>query len=116
MERVSSFPERLRELVGRQSYEAFGKQVGLSKQSISAYMRGLRNPKPTMIRSMSMQLNVTPAWLMGYDAPKRMQKPATLISRELSTSQKELIYAVPDLTPEQADVLLELVDLLRKKD
>lgn len=112
MEQVTTFAARLKDLIGTNSFTAFGKTVGLSKQSISAYVRGERRPKPALIKSLSLQFGITPAWLMGYDAPKEMKKPVAVITEtDLRPDQQQLIDAIPNLTTEQTAAVLNLISL-----
>lgn len=117
MEQITTFAERLKELIGDKSFAAFGKQVGLSKQSISAYTTGARNPKPALIKSISLQMNVTPAWLMGYDAPRAMGKNVlALVPAELSEKQKKLIDRIATLSEGQVAAVLALIDSFKTEE
>lgn len=69
---VSTFSERLKQCL--ESNPAFtasslAEEIGLSKQAISMYISGDRNPKRPTIKAISEVLNVDSAWLMGYDVP-----------------------------------------------
>lgn len=69
---ISTFPERLKEcLENNSSFTAtsLADEVGLSKQAISMYISGDRNPKRPTIKVIAEVLNVDEAWLMGYDVP-----------------------------------------------
>ena len=46
--------------------------VNLSKASLSQYVAGVRLPKSDRIYVISKALNVSPAWLMGYDVPMEL--------------------------------------------
>lgn len=46
--------------------------VNLSKASLSQYVSGARLPKSDRIYVLSKALNVSPAWLMGYDVPMEL--------------------------------------------
>ena len=67
---VSTFADRLRELIGDNSMTEFADIVGLSKQSISAYLCGTRKPKRLAVSAIAQIMSVNPAWLMGYDVDK----------------------------------------------
>ncbi len=69
---ISTFPDRLKEcLENNPSFTAtsLADEVGLSKQAISMYISGDRNPKRPTIKVIAEVLNVDEAWLMGYDVP-----------------------------------------------
>ncbi len=70
---VSNFPERLREALKDTQANILAEKIGLSKQAISMYISGKRNPKRPTIEAISRALNVNPAWLLGYDVPKILE-------------------------------------------
>jgi len=72
VKRTSTFSERL-----RQGLEASGMKAselssitGISKSSISHYLKGDWEGKQDAVFFISKALNVAEAWLMGYDVPK----------------------------------------------
>ncbi|WP_306542744.1 LexA family transcriptional regulator [Anaerotignum sp.] len=69
---VSTFPERLRECLDSNASitaTSLADKIGLSKQAISMYASGSRNPKRPTVKAIAETLNVDEAWLMGYDVP-----------------------------------------------
>lgn len=46
------------------------RKTGISKGSISQYLKGTIVPKQDKIYAFSQALNVTPAWLMAFDDPE----------------------------------------------
>lgn len=46
--------------------------VNMSRASLSQYVTGIRTPKSDRIYVLSKALNVSPAWLMGYDVPMEL--------------------------------------------
>lgn len=46
--------------------------VNMSSASLSQYVSGQRLPKSDRIYVLSKALNVSPAWLMGYDVPMEL--------------------------------------------
>lgn len=68
---ISDFPSRLKEALNETPITDFAKKIGLSKQAISAYTLGTRKPKAPTISSMAVALNVSEAWLLGYDVSKK---------------------------------------------
>lgn len=73
---ISSFKDRLREAMDGRSVTDFAAELGISKQSVSAYINGTRKPKRLTISAMAQILSVNPAWLMGYDVDKYIDPPA----------------------------------------
>ena len=45
------------------------RRAGIDKGSISKYLKGDVLPKQSRIAAMANVLNVSPAWLMGYNVP-----------------------------------------------
>lgn len=66
---VSNLQERLREALGSCSMTEFAHKVGVSKQTISAYVNGTRKPTLPTIKIMAQVLDVNESWLLGYDVP-----------------------------------------------
>lgn len=120
MNQVSTFSERFKEAFGDRSVTDFAQELGLSKQSISAYLNGTRNPIRTTTEAIAKKLNVSPAWLCGLDVP---MQPAAFGS-EKSDNKKALAAHVSDekdlilleliqkLTPEQKDMLIAQIEVL----
>lgn len=69
---VSSLSERLSQAISETvgSSTRLADIIGMSKQTISAYVTGVRSPKRPTINIMAQVLGVDPMWLMGYDVPK----------------------------------------------
>lgn len=44
-----------------------GRKVGVSRQTISQYRKGERNPSKYIVELMAMELGVDASWLLGYD-------------------------------------------------
>lgn len=91
MEITSSFPERLQEALGGTSLTSLAVSIGISKQSVSAYIKGTRKPKRFVIEAIARELNVNPAWLCGYDAPRYLPAAA-----EPSQASTEIDPLAPD--------------------
>ena len=71
---VSTFSERLKECLDKEtsiSATTLAEEIGMSKQAISMYISGNRNPKRPTIKAIAEILKVDEAWLMGYDVPMR---------------------------------------------
>lgn len=68
---IASIAERLREALaaaGKKQADLV-RETGLDRGAISSYLSGKYEPKQKAIYKMSMALNVSEAWLMGYDVP-----------------------------------------------
>lgn len=86
MELASSFPARLREAMGNLTVTELANSLGISKQSVSAYLTGSRKPKRFVIEAIAAKLNVDPAWLCGFDVPKYCD---ATVKNELTSSDRD---------------------------
>lgn len=64
------------------------KKSGIGKGSISKYLNGLVVPKQSAIGEMAKALNVSPAWLMGYEVDMEPQKTFAEIFAENTLNGK----------------------------
>lgn len=67
----STISERLREAMttaGKKQADLV-RETGLDRGSISSYLSGKYEPKQKAIYKMAQALNVSEAWLLGYDVP-----------------------------------------------
>ena len=66
-----SFSSRLRKALEMRgvSQSELSKRTGIGKSSISTYLKGEYKAKQDKVNLLSTALNVSPAWLMGYDVP-----------------------------------------------
>lgn len=69
--KVATFAQRIREgLDVREMTQAeLSKRSGISKSSISRYIKGDWEGKQSAVYELAKALDVTEAWLMGYDVP-----------------------------------------------
>lgn len=74
----STFAQRLREgLDARQMTQAeLSNRSKISKSSISHYLKGDWEGKQDAVYSIAQVLNVSEAWLMGYDVPMDAERPS----------------------------------------
>ncbi len=70
-DKVATFARRLREGldVRGMTQAELAKRSGISKSSISRYIKGDWEGKQSAVYELSKALGVTEAWLMGYDVP-----------------------------------------------
>ena len=113
---ISDFAKRFSELIGDSSYTQVGNEIGLSKQTVSAYIKGERSPKKPTIQAISVHYGVNPLWLLGYDEPKYIEKPTTVsddgLWNSLSTDPTKLMRArwIAGLDQVQLERVLKLLD------
>lgn len=68
------------------------RRSGINKGTISRYLKGEVIPKQNAIGAMAEALNVSPAWLMGYDLTMDGKKKVEIdISKLTELNQAKLI-------------------------
>ena len=70
---VASISQRLREALdsaGKKQIDLV-RETGLDRGTISSYLSGRYEPKQASVHKMALALNVSEAWLLGYDVPKK---------------------------------------------
>lgn len=87
MKSVAEFSDRFSELIDGMSFTHVGADIGMSKQTVSAYANGSRNPKKPTISAIAAYYGVNPLWLIGFDAPKYLEKPTPVAEGRLSDIQ-----------------------------
>ena len=113
----------------RKAMEAAGKkqvdlvrETGLDRGSISSYLSGKYEPKQKAIYKLAAALNVSEAWLMGYDthkerSPERKKNDrlAKLIVR-LKTDEGfyDTVSALADLTESQFRSIEQLISAFKE--
>ena len=80
-DKVSTFARRLREGldVRQMTQTELAKCSEISKSSISRYIKGDWEGKQSAVYKLAKTLNVSEAWLMGYDVPME-REPAQAVS------------------------------------
>lgn len=70
-EKTASFSQRLRAGLDRQgmSQTELARRSGISKSSISRYIKGDWEGKQEAVYALAQALDVSEGWLMGYDVP-----------------------------------------------
>ena len=99
-------PERLQEAMGGMSNIDLAEKLGCARSSITMYLSGQRTPSKMTIQLMAICLGVSPAWLMGLDVPKYLERP-TPVSKGGPSEKERLVYErLSKLTPENLDIAL----------
>lgn len=71
MENIYIIKDRLNEAMVLRSMTAaeLSSKTGLNRSSVSRYLSGKSIPRSLAIGKMAQALNVSPAWVLGYDVP-----------------------------------------------
>ena len=103
-------PNRLKEAMGGMSNIELAEKLGCAKSNISMYMSGQRVPSNMTVQLMAICLGVNPAWLMGLDAPKYIDKTTFGIT----TTKQALLDIINDADEETLEHILELISSIKK--
>jgi len=108
MARNATFAERLNEALkvrGKKAIE-ISRETGIDQGSLSNWRHGRYDATQTGIYLLARSLNVSEAWLMGYDVP--MERPIE--------TPTEFTYAMhiaeTDLTERDKDILIQMAKQL----
>lgn len=74
-------------------------KIKLNKSDLSQFVNGKVVPGQWKLTILGMALDVSEAWLMGYDVPMEREKTPTPVSED--GLDKELINRLRQLTPEE---------------
>jgi transcriptional regulator with XRE-family HTH domain len=94
------------------------KLAKVPKSSLSLYLSGAYEPKQDRIYEMAKVLNVSEAWLMGYDVPMERQAPQQTFPDkvELSEKKKALIDFAMSVPEEKAEMILRVMKSILEAD
>lgn len=89
MGRISNTADRLKAAINIKEMKQteLAERTGINKGTLSSYMSGKFEPKQNNLYILAKALNVSEAWLMGYDVPME-RKPQSTIS-----------FSHPDILP-----------------
>lgn len=85
----------------------------IPKSAISQYISGAFEPKQDRIYLISKALNVSEAWLMGYDVPME-RETISPEERELSEGEKMWLELYNRLSDETKEVFINMMDSFDK--
>ncbi len=81
------------------------KKAKINKSLISSYMSGVCKAKQDKLDAIATVLNVSEAWLMGYDVP---------MDREFTeNSNAELIKKIDSLNESQKEAIIKIIDNMK---
>lgn len=105
-EKVATFKERFSELVSssEKSQTSIAHEFGVAKQTISAWITGQSSPRAPVLTALAEYFDVSVAWLIGYDVPKRMDK-------EMYKEYEKTVYQYISLPDDERNLLSGYRDL-----
>lgn len=81
----------------------------IPKSSLSQYLSGEYEPKQDRIYLISKALNVSEAWLMGYDVPMEREKNPSPKEINLSEGERVLLDLFKKVPEEQQQLVLQMI-------
>ena len=86
--------ERLNELMGDMNVTEFAEKVGLTRQTMGAYLNGNRIPDSLLLKQIAQECNVSADWLLGLSGDRK-RTPTAVNELGLSETSVEniLFYA-----------------------
>ena len=84
------------------------------KSSLSLYLQGAYEPKQDRIYAMAVALNVSEAWLMGYDVPMDREQIDTHQEITLTEGEQLMLDLFRQIPPNKQEVVLEMIRLALK--
>jgi transcriptional regulator with XRE-family HTH domain len=85
------------------------KLAKVPKSSLSLYLSGAYEPKQNRIYDMARVLNVSEAWLMGYDVPMERQEKIPPTEPTLSEGEKMLLDLFKRVPEDQQQLVLQMI-------
>lgn len=107
---VSDFKTRLREVLTSTQANVLAQNIGLSKQAISMYASGKRQPKRPTIEAIARDLGINPLWLIGYDVPKIIENPSDQEAAGVSDEDKAILKLFHSLPKDKRALVLSMIE------
>lgn len=84
--------------------------IKLAKNDLSQYVNGKVEPGQEKLTILGLALNVSEAWLMGYDVPRDRddKKEQSPVSEGLSAAKQDMYDFIDTLSDEQVQRLLQI--------
>ena len=90
------------------------KLAKVPKSSLSLYLSGAYEPKQNRIYDMARVLNVSEAWLMGYDVPMERQEKTSPEEPKLSEGEKMMLDLFRLVPEDKQQMVLEMIRVALK--
>lgn len=124
-ERVARLQDRLKEALSIRRMKAIdlSEKLDISRGTISYYLSGKSSPKADRLHQICSLLNVSEAWMLGYDVPMERtseQKKNDSIVRFVAQMRKEndffdIVSLLADLPQDQYAIVKSMILALGKK-
>jgi transcriptional regulator with XRE-family HTH domain len=85
------------------------KLAKVPKSSLSLYLSGAYEPKQDRIYSMAQVLNVSEAWLMGYDVPMEPAAMTPPTKSDLTEGERMLLELFNKVPEDKQQMVLQMI-------
>ena len=93
---------------------AIAAQLNVSKQALSAWRKGTRSPKKSVLVDIANLYDVSIEWLMGFDVPKNARAPVDAVPE--SDPEISIVSGMMEsMSKEQKQQVIDLIKILVKK-
>ena len=102
-----TFANRLKKALDLNNMKAIdlAKKTNINKSLISSYMSGVCKAKQDKLDAIATVLNVSEAWLMGYDVSMKRESTESVNS--------ELIKKIDGLNETQKEAIISIIDNMK---
>lgn len=91
------------------------KLANVPKSSLSLYLSGAYEPKQDRLYDMAKALNVSEAWLMGYDVPmERQEQKNPPEEPKLTEGEEKLLKLFRKVPQEKQQLVLQMIEVALK--
>ena len=117
IDRIATIRERLIEAMTRANKKQVDlvRETGLNRGTISRYISGEVEPKSNAIYKLAKSLNVSEAWLIGYDVPMERRKNIPQDNDGLSEGEKMMLELFRQIPEGQQEMVLEMIRVALKR-
>ena len=124
-ERPAELRNRLRDAMAARNMKAveLSEKTGIPKGAISYYLAGKSKPKADRLHQLAIALDISEAWLLGYDVPmqrsqeqKKNDDLVQVIAQLRSDAEFfEIVQQLAELPAEQYASIKSIISALGKK-
>ena len=110
--KIATNQQRLNELFDAdpRNDTAIAEELGVSKQTISAWRKGIRSPKKHMLVRISIQYNVSLEWLMGFDVERTPSAFTEVLDPSPKTLEARILAkGVDKMPPAQREAIMNMM-------
>ena len=121
---VAELRDRLSEALNRKGWKAVDlvERTGVPKGAVSYYLAGKSKPKTDRLYIIAQALDVSEAWLLGYDVPmgrtddqkKNDQLAKLIVMMRSNESFFDTVAALSELDESQHKIIGQLIATMKK--